>query len=157
MATIKEMLSSVNATIDGAMTFGTDESKFAEVDKGNGAVAVKRVYDFANKMGKRTQLTTFDAEVIRITETIAKAILHREKASFIICRELYHMKESGKLSSMGFKSVGEYGKAMFDLSPNTCNQYARIGEYFIDDNYNTVKDLPRLSVSHYIEFLSYID
>ena len=158
MNKIEQLINSVDTTIEKAMQGAQPNmDKFTEVKAGDGKLAVKRVYDFVNTVGKRDQLTTFDPEVIRITETIAKAIMHREKSSFIICRELYHMKESGKLKTLGFKNVGEYGKAMFDLAPLTCNQYARIGEYFINDEYNIVGDMPRLSVSHYIEMLSFIE
>ena len=158
MNKIEQLMNGVNQTIEQAMK-GEQSTmdKFSEVKGGDGKIAVKRVYDFVNTVGKRDQLTTFDPEVIRITETIARAIMHREKSSFIICRELYHMRDSGKLKSLGFKNVGEYGKAMFDLAPLTCNQYARIGEYFINDDYNIVGDMPRLSVSHYIEMLSFIE
>ena len=160
MNKIEQLREDVRASIDKAMENEVSQltsDKATEVDAGGGKIAIRRVYDFINKVGKRTQLTTFDPEVIRITETIAAAILHREKSSFIICRELYKIKESGKLNSMGFKNVGEYGKAMFDLAPLTCNQYARIGEIFIDDEYNVVGDMPKMKVSHYIEMLSFIE
>ena len=160
MNKIEQLREDVRASIDKAMESEVSQltaDKASEVDAGGGKIAIRRVYDFINKVGKRTQLTTFDPEVIRITETIAAAILHREKSSFIICRELHKMKESGKLKAMGFKNVGEYGKAMFDLAPLTCNQYARIGEIFIDDNYNIVGDMPKMKVSHYIEMLSFIE
>ena len=160
MNKIEQLREDVQATIEKAMSNEVSQlttDKASEVDAGGGKIAIRRVYDFINKVGKRTQLTTFDPEVIRITETIAAAILHREKSSFIICRELHKMKESGKLKAMGFKNVGEYGKAMFDLAPLTCNQYARIGEIFIDDEYNIVGDMPKMKVSHYIEMLSFIE
>ena len=160
MNKFEKLRENVQASIDKAMENEVSQlnaDKVSEVDAGGGKIAIRRVYDFINKVGKRTQLTTFDPEVIRITETIATAILHREKSSFIICRELHNMKESGKLKAMGFKNVGEYGKAMFDLAPLTCNQYARIGEIFIDDEYNIVGDMPKMKVSHYIEMLAFIE
>ena len=138
---------------EGSMVAG---GKFDDVTAA-GKPAIRRVYDFVNSIGKRTQLTTFDAQVIEITETIGRALVQREKTSFIICRELYKMKASGKLEKLGFKNVGEYGRALFDMSPNTANQYARIGEHFIDDDYKPRGALPALSVSQYLEFLTYME
>ena len=138
---------------EGSMISG---GKFDDVTAA-GKPAIRRVYDFVNSIGKRTQLTTFDAQVIEITETIGRALVQREKTSFIICRELYKMKASGKLEKLGFKNVGEYGRALFDMSPNTANQYARIGEHFIDDDYKPRGALPALSVSQYLEFLTYME
>ena len=138
---------------EGSMITG---GKFDDVTAA-GKPAIRRVYDFVNSIGKRTQLTTFDAQVIEITETIGRALVQREKTSFIICRELYKMKASGKLEKLGFKNVGEYGRALFDMSPNTANQYARIGEHFIDDDYKPRGALPALSVSQYLEFLTYME
>ena len=158
--TSADVLNSVENKVNEALKVneGTliSGGKFDDVTAA-GKPAIRRVYDFVNSIGKRTQLTTFDAQVIEITETIGRALVQREKTSFIICRELYKMKASGKLEKLGFKNVGEYGRALFDMSPNTANQYARIGEHFIDDDYKPRGALPALSVSQYLEFLTYME
>lgn len=112
---------------------------------------VKKVYDFASPIGKRTQLTTYDMSIIESTEKIAHAINGKKMLTYVICREFSNIAESGKLENMGFKNIAEYGKALFGFEVSTVNHYARIGKNFITEDYNIIQGLPSLSVSHLIE------
>jgi hypothetical protein len=55
---------------------------------------------------------------------------------------------------MGFKTIAEFGKAVYGLETSTVNHYARIGSTFINDDYTVKTGLPELSVSHFIELSS---
>lgn len=112
---------------------------------------IKKVYDFATPIGKRTQLTTYDMSIIESTEKIAHAINGKKMLTYVICREFSNIAESGKLENMGFKNIAEYGKALFGFEVSTVNHYARIGKNFITEDYNIIQGLPCLSVSHLIE------
>ena len=134
-----------------ALTVDKD-SYYEQVETKNGVVEVtKKVYEFANPIGKRTQITLFDNAIIESTEKIKSALHGRSILNYVICKEFSNIAESGKLDNMGFKNIAEYGKAIFGLESSTVNHYARIGKNFIDDDYKVKAGLPELSVSHFIE------
>ena len=116
----------------------------------------KKVYEFANPIGKRTQITMYDMAIIESTEKISKALHGRSILNYVICKEFSKIAESGKLENMGFKNIAEYGKAIFGLETSTVNHYARIGKAFINDDYTVKAGLPELSVSHFIELNSLV-
>ena len=116
----------------------------------------KKVYEFANPIGKRTQITLYDMAIIESTEKISKALHGRSILNYVICKEFSKIAESGKLENMGFKNIAEYGKAIFGLETSTVNHYARIGKAFINDDYTVKVGLPELSVSHFIELNSLV-
>ena len=116
----------------------------------------KKVYEFANPIGKRTQITLYDMAIIESTEKISKALHGRSILNYVICKEFSKIAESGKLENMGFKNIAEYGKAIFGLETSTVNHYARIGKAFINDDYTVKAGLPELSVSHFIELNSLV-
>ena len=116
----------------------------------------KKVYEFANPIGKRTQITLYDMAIIESTEKISKALHGRSILNYVICKEFSKIAESGKLENMGFKNIAEYGKAIFGLETSTVNHYARIGKAFINDDYTVKAGLPELSVSHFIELNSMV-
>lgn len=116
----------------------------------------KKVIQFANPIGKRTQITLYDMAIIESTEKISKALHGRSILTYVICKEFSNIAESGKLENMGFKNIAEYGKALFGLETSTVNHYARIGKAFINDDYTVKAGLPELSVSHFIELNSLV-
>lgn len=125
---------------------------YEEVPTKDGTTEIsKKVYEFANPIGKRTQITVYDMSIIESTEKISKALHGRSILNYVICKEFSKIAESGKLENMGFKSIAEYGKAIFGLETSTVNHYARIGKAFINDDYTVKAGLPELSVSHFIE------
>ena len=124
----------------------------------NGKVSAKKVYTFVNPIGNRSTLTTYDAKIIESTEKIALALHGKKVLDFAICKEMAKLNTQETLESMGFNSIKDYGKALFDFSPVTSNQYARIGRIFIDDDYKIKSNiLPQgLRKGHLIEMLAYV-
>lgn len=116
------------------------------------------VYDFVNPTKNKSQLKTFDADIITGIEKIKMALHGRKVLGLAICRELSKLNNKEKLESMGFKNIGSFASAMFDISQVTANQYARIGEIFVNDEYKINSDiLPSdLAPAHLLEMLKYL-
>lgn len=137
-----------DSTIDGINTIETKD----------GNLVSSKEYTFVNPIGKRATMKTFDASIIESTEKIAMALYGKNILTFAICRELSKVNTSEKLDSMGFKNIGEYANALFDISRVTATQYARIGEIFIDDDYKIKSAvLPSgLQKGHFVELLTLV-
>ena len=118
---------------------------------GTSVEVVKQVFKFKEPIGNRNQLTVMDRDMIESIKIIQGAITVNKRSSYIICKQLYKIKESGKLENMGFKTIGEFAKALFGIESSTANHYAKIGELFITDTYEVDPILPQLSVSHLLE------
>lgn len=118
---------------------------------GTSVEVVKQVFKFKEPIGNRNQLTVMDRDMIESIKIIQGAITVNKRSSYIICKRLSIIKESGKLENMGFKTIGEFAKALFGIESSTANHYAKIGELFITDDYQVDPILPQLSVSHLLE------
>lgn len=125
----------------------------------SGEVVASKEYTFTNPIGKRNSVKVFDQAIIESTEKIAMALYGGNVLAFAVCREFAKINDKAKLESMGFKNIGEYGSALFDIAPLTVRQYARIGKVFIDDEYKIASAiLPQsLQRGHLLEFLKFID
>lgn len=137
-----------SATIEGVTTTETK----------NGDIIASKEYKFLNPIGKRTTLKTFDQAIIESTEKIGMALYGQNVLTFAVCRELAKMDDRAKLDSLGFKNIGEYANALFDISRVTATQYARIGKVFISDEYKIASDiLPSgLQKGHLLELLTMV-
>lgn len=127
-----------------------------QMETKGGKLVQSKEYKFINPIGKRASLKTFDSDIIQSTEKIALALRGQSILTFAICRELSKINTPKKLESMGFKSIAEYGSALFDFSRVTCTQYARIGEIFIGDDYRIKSDIipASLTKGHFVELLT---
>ena len=117
----------------------------------NGNVAVTRKYQLVNKKGNKSTLTITDSALIESIDKINMATRASNVMGYVICREMAKIADSGKLESMGFKNIAEFGKCAFGFATSTCNHYAKIGRNFITDDYKVKDGLPDLSISHFIE------
>lgn len=137
-----------SANIEGVTTTETKD----------GAIIASKEYKFLNPIGKRTTLKTFDKSIIESTEKIGMALYGQNVLTFAVCRELAKMDDKSKLDSLGFKNIGEYANALFDISRVTATQYARIGKVFINDEYKIASDiLPSgLQKGHLLELLTMV-
>lgn len=146
MVEVFNRASSVN--IEGVTTTETKD----------GSVIASKEYKFLNPIGKRTTLKTFDKSIIESTEKIGMALYGQNVLTFAVCRELAKMDDKSKLDSLGFKNIGEYANALFDISRVTATQYARIGKVFINDEYKIASDiLPSgLQKGHLLELLTMV-
>ena len=139
-----------------SLAFNEDDA-YTEIAKKDGSTVeiVKQVFKFKEPIGNRNQLTIMDMDIIKSVKTIEGAINVRKMSNYIICKEFSKINESGKLENLGFKTIGEFGRALFGLETSTVNHYARIGSLFITDDYEVNPMLPQLSVSHLLELESY--
>lgn len=145
-------MSNVTAQLSTALSIDRN-AYFEQIEKSDGTVTElsKKVYQLQNPVGKRTQITVYDISVIESMEKINAALKGRNILSYVICKELANIALSGKLESMGFKTIAEFGKAIYGFETSTSNHYARIGVAFLNDDYTVKAGLPQLSVSHFIE------
>jgi hypothetical protein len=128
---------------------------FTTIDTADGKLEVtKKTYQFANPIGKRDSMTIYDTQIIESMEKISHALHGKAILTYAICKEFSKIAESGKLENMGFKTIADFGKAVFGLETSTVNHYTRIGSTFINDDYSVKAGLPDLSVSHFIELSS---
>ena len=148
----------VTTNMAKSLAFNEDDI-YTEIARKDGTIVeiVKQVFKFKQPIGNRDQLTVMDKDIIKSVKTIEGAINVRKMSNYIICKEFSKINESGKLENLGFKTIGEFGKALFGLETSTVNHYARIGTLFITDDYQVNPLLPQLSVSHLLELTSYCD
>lgn len=152
----REMIPKVFANMLDDWNYDSSKNyvKYTKAD-GTEAEVSKRVYNLKNKIGNRTTLTVTDIDIIEHIQRIECALKIDARAKYIICKELSYLNNVDTLKKLGFNTIGEYGKAVHGFESSTTNHYARIGKYFIDDNYELHPALPTLSVSHLIELESY--
>lgn len=122
-----------------------------EKETKNGHIAVTRNYKLVNKRGNKESIMITDAGLIESIDKIITAERGKNVLGYVICREMAKIADSGKLKSLGFKNIAEFGKCMFGFQTSTSNHYARIGRVFITDEYKVREGLPELSISHFIE------
>ena len=144
-------MESLNTKLASALTIDAN-SLFTTVDTADGTMEVtKKTYQFANPIGKRDSVTIYDTAIIESMEKISHALHGKAILTYAICKEFSKIAESGKLEKMGFKTIADFGKAVYGLETSTVNHYTRIGATFINDDYSVKAGLPDLSVSHFIE------
>lgn len=147
-------MESLNSKLASALAIDTS-TLFTTVETANGQIEVtKKTYQFANAIGKRDSMTVYDTSIIESMEKISHALHGKAILTYAICKEFSKIAESGKLENMGFKSIADFGKAVYGLETSTVNHYTRIGSAFINDDYSVKAGLPDLSVSHFIELSS---
>ena len=156
VANLDTNLLRVTTNMAKALAYNEDDA-YTEIARKDGTTVeiVKQVFKFKQPIGNRDQLTVMDKDIIKSVKTIEGAINVRKMSNYIICKEFSRINESGKLENLGFKTIGEFGKALFGLESSTVNHYARIGSLFITDSYEVNPLLPQLSVSHLLELEAY--
>lgn len=150
-------MDSLNAKLASALSIDTN-SLFTTIKTADGELEVtKKTYQFANPIGKRDSMTIYDTSIIESMEKISHALHGKAILTYAICKEFSKISESGKLENMGFKTIADFGKAVYGLETSTVNHYTRIGSTFINDDYSVKAGLPDLSVSHFIELSSSVN
>lgn len=133
------------------LTNAFNEGDVPTVKLEDGTEIVQKKIPLLNAVGKKESITVYDADIITSINRIEGANKAKTITSYIICRELANIKKSGKLQKLGFDSIAQFAKAVFDFEPSTANHYANIGENFINPDYSVKAGLPDLSVSHFLE------
>lgn len=136
-----------------------ESSHFQQVEGKDGKISeiVKKQYSFIQPIGKRNQISVYDIDIINSLDKIQSAMNGRKYLNYIIAKELSNINESGKLENMGFKNIAELGKSIFALESSTVNHYARIGKYFLNNDYTLKGALPEVSISHLLELTKLVN
>ena len=105
--------------------------------------------------GKNKELTFYNTDLIRHTQSIQKYRDAGNLAILAIAHEFDAMDESYKTA--GFKTVADYGRVVFDYKPATVSLYLRSARAFLTENekgeVNYKPNLPKLTVGQMIELL----
>lgn len=117
----------------------------------DGTEIVQKKYILRNPDGKKDSITIYDEDIITSIDRIEGANKVKNISSYIVCVELANIQKSGKLEKMGYKTIAEFAKRMFDFEPSTANHYTKIGCTFLNSDYSVKAGLPELSVSHFLE------
>lgn len=142
---VTDILSKLNERL----AYNGEEIDEKTTSKGN--VAVTRKYKLVNKKGDKESLTVTNPELIESIDKIYVAERASNVMGYVICRELAKISDSGMIPKMGFKNIADFARCVFGFATSTANHYAKIGKYFITDEYKVVEGLPDLSISHFIE------
>ena len=146
-------MDNVTSKLSEVLTVNTD-SFFTTLE--NGTEISQKVYQLVNPVGKKETITVYDATIIESIEKISVSMKAKDLFSYVICKELANIQNTGKLENMGFKNIAEFAKAVYGFESSTANHYAKIGNSFINSDYSVKSGLPKLSISHFIELNSLV-
>ena len=107
--------------------------------------------------GKNKELTFYNTDLIRHTQSIQKYRDAGNLAILAIAHEFDAMDKDESYKTAGFKTVADYGRVVFDYKPATVSLYLRSARAFLTENekgeVNYKPNLPKLTVGQMIELL----
>lgn len=114
-------------------------------------------YEVVAMNGKNKELTFYNVDLIRHTQSIQKYRDAGNLAILAIAHEFDSMDKDESYKSAGFKTVADFGRVVFDYKPATVSLYLRSARAFLteDENGNVQykPNLPKLTVGQMIELL----
>lgn len=114
-------------------------------------------YDVVAMNGNKKELTFYNVDLIRHTQSIQKYRDAGNLAILAIAHEFDSMDKDESYKSAGFKTVADFGRVVFDYKPATVSLYLRSARAFLteDENGNVQykPNLPKLTVGQMIELL----
>lgn len=117
-------------------------------------------YDVVAMNGKKKELTFYNVDLIRHTQSIQKYRDAGNLAILAIAHEFDSMDKDESYKTAGFKTVADFGRVVFDYKPATVSLYLRSARAFLteDENGNVQykPNLPKLTVGQMIELLPLI-
>ena len=114
-------------------------------------------YDVVAMNGNKKELTFYNVDLIRHTQSIQKYRDAGNLAILAIAHEFDSMDKDESHKTAGFKTVADFGRVVFDYKPATVSLYLRSARAFLteDENGNVQykPNLPKLTVGQMIELL----
>lgn len=114
-------------------------------------------YDVLAMNGNKKELTFYNTDLIRHTQSIQKYRDAGNLAILAIAHEFDAMDKDKSYETAGFKTVADFGRIVFDYKPATVSLYLRSARAFLteDENGNVQykPNLPKLTVGQMIELL----
>ena len=114
-------------------------------------------YEVVAMNGKNKELTFYNTDLIRHTQSIQKYRDAGNLAILAIAHEFDSMDKDESYKTAGFKTVADYGRVVFDYKPATVSLYLRSARAFLTENekgeVNYKPNLPKLTVGQMIELL----
>lgn len=114
-------------------------------------------YDVVAMNGNKKELTFYNTDLIKHTQSIQKYRDAGNLAILAIAHEFDAMDKDKSYETAGFKTVADFGRIVFDYKPATVSLYLRSARAFltVDKNGNVQykPNLPKLTVGQMIELL----
>lgn len=114
-------------------------------------------YEVVAMNGKNKELTFYNTDLIRHTQSIQKYRDAGNLAILAIAHEFDSMDKDESYKSAGFKTVADFGRVVFDYKPATVSLYLRSARAFLTEDKNGnvqyKPNLPKLTVGQMIELL----
>ena len=84
--------------------------------------------------GKNKELTFYNSDLIRHTQSIQKYRDAGNLAILAIAHEFDAMDKDESYKTAGFKTVADFGRVVFDYKPATVSLYLRSARAFLTEN-----------------------
>lgn len=114
-------------------------------------------YDVVAMNGNKKELTFYNVDLIRHTQSIQKYRDAGNLAILAIAHEFDSMDKDESYKTAGFKTVADFGRVVFDYKPATVSLYLRSARAFLTEDKNGnvqyKPNLPKLTVGQMIELL----
>lgn len=114
-------------------------------------------YDVVAMNGNKKELTFYNTDLIRHTQSIQKYRDAGNLAILAIAHEFDAMDKDKSYETAGFKTVADFGRTVFDYKPATVSLYLRSARAFLTEDKNGnvqyKPNLPKLTVGQMIELL----
>ena len=114
-------------------------------------------YDVVAMNGNKKELTFYNTDLIRHTQSIQKYRDAGNLAILAIAHEFDSIDKDESYKTAGFKTVADYGRVLFDYKPATVSLYLRSARAFLIENekgeVNYKPNLPKITVGQMIELL----
>lgn len=114
-------------------------------------------YDVVAMNGNKKELTFYNTDLIRHTQSIQKYRDAGNLAILAIAHEFDAMDKDKSYETAGFKTVADFGRIVFDYKPATVSLYLRSARAFLTEDKNGnvqyKPNLPKLTVGQMIELL----
>ena len=114
-------------------------------------------YDVVAMNGNKKELTFYNVDLIRHTQSIQKYRDAGNLAILAIAHEFDSMDKDESYKTAGFKTVADFGRVVFDYKPATVSLYLRSARAFLTEdekgNVQYKPNLPKLTVGQMIELL----
>ena len=93
-------------------------------------------YEVVAMNGKNKELTFYNVDLIRHTQSIQKYRDAGNLAILAIAHEFDSMDKDESYKSAGFKTVADFGRVVFDYKPATVSLYLRSARAFLTEDEN---------------------
>ena len=117
-----------------------------------------RKFELANPKKDLSAITIQNKDFIQSAEKVLAIDNIKDATNFVLYRELYNMSKTDVVEKTSFKSFNALASALFGIATPTVSLYTKVGEYFINEEYQPNDErLDGFKAGHFIELLPLVD